>query len=136
MTYSEAKKLKTGDRVVIKAINKSVEVAEIKEKPDCANLHKYIEIRGKNGGRWTHKQVIHIVYYAIAYSDSDCKGFSETEPYILVDFEDYRQARKQANSMISNGYNRVCIFSFDSELPENVTWDYVEEHLVQEVKND
>lgn len=70
--------------------------------------------------------------YAIAYRDTDCKGFSKTEPYILVDFEDYKQARKQADTMISNGYNRVYIFSFDGELPENVTWDYVEEHLVQE----
>lgn len=70
--------------------------------------------------------------FAIAYRNTDCKGFSETEPYILFDFEDYEQARKQADSMISNGYNRVRIFAFDGELPESVTWDYVEEHLVQE----
>ena len=70
--------------------------------------------------------------FAIAYRNTDCKGFSETEPYILFDFEDYEQARKQADSMISNGYNRVCIFAFDGELPESVTWDYVEEHLIQE----
>ena len=71
--------------------------------------------------------------YAIAYRDADCRGFSKTEPYILVDFEDYGQAKKQADSMISNGYNSICVFAFDGELPESVTWDYVEAHLVHEV---
>lgn len=58
MTFSEAKKLKIGDKVIIKAIGRTVEIANIREKPYCSGLRNYIEIEGKQGGFWTHKQII------------------------------------------------------------------------------
>ena len=69
--------------------------------------------------------------YGIAYKDQNCKGFSDTEPYILYDFEDYQQARKQADRMIDNEFCSVIVFSFSGELPESVTWDFVKSNICE-----
>ena len=57
MTLSQAKKLKPGDKVVIKMTNSTIIVAEIKEKSDCTGMCHRVEIIGVNGGCWTHKQI-------------------------------------------------------------------------------
>ena len=57
MTITEARKLKIGDKVVVKSENRIIEIASIKEKMDCSGLRKYIEISGMLGGFWSHKEI-------------------------------------------------------------------------------
>lgn len=58
MTFAEAKKLKVGDKVIVKTTGSIIEIAKIEEKSYCSGLHNYIEVEGTRGGFWTHKQII------------------------------------------------------------------------------
>lgn len=67
--------------------------------------------------------------YAIAYNDKLGNGFSETEPWILNDFDDRKQCIIKANELIREWYQNVTIFTYN-KLPEIITWDYVRKHQV------
>lgn len=57
MTFAEAKKLRVGDKVIIKTIGRISEIADIREKTYCSGLHNYIVIKDIQGGLWTHKEI-------------------------------------------------------------------------------
>lgn len=69
--------------------------------------------------------------YGYAYVNKDGKGLSDTEPFINRDFDTFESAKQAAvNSVRCFGIKQVCIFKYDENIPESVTWDYVREHLV------
>lgn len=69
--------------------------------------------------------------YAYAYVDKDGKGFSDTEPFINRDFDTFESAKQAAiRSKMCFDVKQVCIFKYDKDMPESVTWDYVKQHLV------
>ena len=57
MTIIEARKLKVGDKVLVKKENRFIEITRINEKTDCSGLHKYIVISDTLGSSWSHKEI-------------------------------------------------------------------------------
>lgn len=73
------------------------------------------------------------IYYAIAYHNTDGKGFGFTEPFIYDDCESLEEALQQKEIMINDGFRNVVIFSYyEDELPEFITWNFVLLHRVNE----
>lgn len=72
--------------------------------------------------------------YGYAYANKDGKGFSDTEPFVNVDFATYDDAKKAAIQSASTfGLKNVILFKYDENLPESITWDYVKEHYVDSI---
>lgn len=71
--------------------------------------------------------------YAIAYLDMNGLGFSVLEPFIHDGLDSYDIAKYQKETMIQNGFRQVTIFLYEEdELPECVTWNFVNSHLIKE----
>ena len=69
--------------------------------------------------------------YAIAYTDNNGNGFSDTEPWIEAGFEkDIDACRTRANEMRKDGLKNVTIFQFGNILEDTYTWKYVKEHEI------
>lgn len=68
--------------------------------------------------------------YAIAYNDKIGNGFTETEPWILDDFDDIRQSRIKANGLIRSGCKNVTMFKICGQPSECITWSYVKKHEI------
>lgn len=68
--------------------------------------------------------------YAIAYTDKNGNGFSESTPWIMDDFGgDLEGCLQKANEMRANGYQKVIPFQFGKE-QEEYSWEYVNSHRV------
>lgn len=68
--------------------------------------------------------------YSVAYNDKYGDGFSETEPWVISDFDnDLKECKIKANELIRQWCKNVIIFKSE-ELPESVTWEYVKEHQI------
>ncbi len=69
-------------------------------------------------------------HYAIAYSDKTGNGYSQTEPWLLDDFDNVEECSAKCAEMIIEGYRNVTIFEFDAESEEAVSWKYVRQRMV------
>ena len=69
--------------------------------------------------------------YGYSYVNNDGKGFSDTEPFICSGFDSLEEAHESAKEAVeTTGIKKVCFFTYDEELPEFVSYDYVESRSV------
>lgn len=70
--------------------------------------------------------------YSIAYLDINGKGFDATLPYIYDDIISLENGKDMAKHMVDDGYCQVTLFRYDEELPEFITWDFINSHIVND----
>lgn len=69
--------------------------------------------------------------YGYSYVNKDGKGFSDTEPFICSGFDILEEAYESAKEAIrAIGIKEVSFFTYDEELPEFISYDYIKNHLV------
>lgn len=69
--------------------------------------------------------------YGYSYVNNDGKGFSDTEPFICSGFTSFEEAHESAKEAVRTiGIKEVSFFTYDEELPEFVSYDYIKNHLV------
>lgn len=67
---------------------------------------------------------------ALAYKDKDGNGFG-TIPFILDDFNNLAELTQKKKDMVRDGYKEVVCFRITDEMPEEITWEYVNEHKLR-----
>lgn len=62
--------------------------------------------------------------YKVNYLDKEGKGFSDTEPWVLDEYDDINEAKEDADRLITEGYKNVEVVNSDDELMINSKLSY------------
>ena len=68
--------------------------------------------------------------YLIAYKDVTGRGFDENSPWLFKIGDDLSVAQSITETCKKNRYQDITIFYRDDEIPERVSWEYVNEHKI------